>query len=65
MFQLEAQPMSVMIHQLCPDTLPLASIATVMMADMACPTGSLPFCREERYKQCDQRMEKGSILEAG
>ena len=67
MFQLEAQPMSVMIHQPRPGTLPAASTAAVVTADTAFPMGSLPFCREESYKQCDQRIpkEKGSILEAG
>ena len=67
MFQLEVQPTSVMIHQPRPDTLPAASTAAVVTADMAFPMGSLPFCREESYKQCNQRIpkEKGSILEAG
>lgn len=67
MFQLEAQPVSVMTHQLHPDTLPAANTAAVMTANMACQTGGLPFCREESYKQCDQRIpkEKGSIVEAG
>ena len=66
-FQLEALPISVVIRQLCPDTLPAASTAAVISADMAFPTGSLPFCREDSYKQCDQRIskEKGSIMEAG
>ena len=66
-FQLEALPFSVVIRQLCPDTLPAASTAAVISADMAFPTGSLPFCREDSYKQCDQRIskEKGSIMEAG
>ena len=66
-FQLEALPISVVIRQLCPDTLPAASTAAVISADMTFPTGSLPFCREDSYKQCDQRIskEKGSIMEAG
>ena len=66
-FQLEALPFSVVIRQLCPDTLPAASTAAVISADTAFPTGSLPFCREDSYKQCDQRIskEKGSIMEAG
>ena len=66
-FQLEALPFSVVIRQLCPDTLPAASTAAVISADMTFPTGSLPFCREDSYKQCDQRIskEKGSIMEAG
>ena len=67
MFQLEAQPTSVMIRQPRPDTLPAASTAAVVTADTAFPMGSLPFCREESYKQCEQRIpkEKGSVMEAG